>query len=807
MSVWLKISFLLLSILLSSCAATPDIHSRIPGTDLGINQPAELAMRLAVSPKNSQVAVGSVKHISNLWDISTGQKLKTFKMSSSVVGCAAWVVVQFMPDGKKIIVRDLGIKIVDIETGNIIREFSETSLDFAVSPDGKFILMGGPNHELAVLDLGTGHIRKLKGHADSGWRGAIYSVDISPDGKYGISSSFDTTVRLWNLETGEAVRRFIGHEGTFREGMVNSVKFSPDGKYALSGGSDKTLRLWEVETGKLIRTFRGHTDVLYSVAFSPDGRLALSGSWDATARLWDVSTGEILKIFKGHSEGYRSSFDPGVYVVRFTPDNRYALTVGDASLRIWDITTGREVAMMVSFEDGEWLTITSEGYYNASPNGHSYMSLITGGKTYGMEQFYDVFFRPDIVAAKLRGEDIGGLVTITMQDAIKMPPPVVEFTRTPATTDAPRAQVCYQVKNGGGGIGEVRLFHNGKLIDSDGYYREAAKTPSGKAPIVALNSKAIYDDMRSVSVKGTVENAPTTSKAKADVFEECKEVDAVPGENEVSVTAFNGANTVQGTMKTTRFISNIQAENPHLYILSIGINEYKDKSVTLKYAVKDAEDIKEKVLKQAATIYRPEYIHDELLTDANAAKRNILSRIQDLTKRVKPTDSVILFVAGHGILLQNQYYLLTHDFDGAMQAQSMISSNEIVEMSKKIKSLSQLFIFDTCHAGGVDYIVSGLYDARISVLAKKMGLHIYASANDRQAAMDGYKGNGLFTHTLLQGLNNNKATDKDGDGKVSVVELGGFSKQTTTDISRKTGQHQTPLIINFGKDNVLYKLN
>jgi len=718
MSVWLKISFLLLSILLSSCAATPDIHSRIPGTDLGINQPAELAMRLAVSPKNSQVAVGSVKHISNLWDISTGQKLKTFKMSSSVVGCAAWVVVQFMPDGKKIIVRDLGIKIVDIETGNIIREFSETSLDFAVSPDGKFILMGGPNHELAVLDLGTGHIRKLKGHADSGWRGAIYSVDISPD-----------------------------------------------------------------------------------------GRLALSGSWDATARLWDVSTGEILKIFKGHSEGYRSSFDPGVYVVRFTPDNRYALTVGDASLRIWDITTGREVAMMVSFEDGEWLTITSEGYYNASPNGHSYMSLITEGKTYGMEQFYDVFFRPDIVAAKLRGEDIGGLVTITMQDAIKMPPPVVEFTRTPATTDAPRAQVCYQVKNGGGGIGEVRLFHNGKLIDSDGYYREAAKTPSGKAPIVALNSKAIYDDMRSVSVKGTVENAPTTSKAKADVFEECKEVDAVPGENEVSVTAFNGANTVQGTMKTTRFTSNIQAENPHLYILSIGINEYKDKSVTLKYAVKDAEDIKEKVLKQAATIYRPEYIHDELLTDANAAKRNILSRIQDLTKRVKPTDSVILFVAGHGILLQNQYYLLTHDFDGAMQAQSMISSNEIVEMSKKIKSLSQLFIFDTCHAGGVDYIVSGLYDARISVLAKKMGLHIYASANDRQAAMDGYKGNGLFTHTLLQGLNNNKATDKDGDGKVSVVELGGFSKQTTTDISRKTGQHQTPLIINFGKDNVLYKLN
>ncbi len=805
MSVRLKISFLILSILLSSCAATPDIHSRIPGTDLGINQPAELAMRLAVSPIKSQVAVGSVKHILNLWDISTGQKLKTFKTSSSVGGYAAWVVVHFMPDGKKIIVRDHGIKIVDIETGNTIREFPEIYLDFAVSPDGKFILMGGPNHELAVLDLGTGHIRKLKGHADSGWRGAIYSVDISPDGKYGISSSFDTTVRLWNLETGEEVRRFIGHEGTFREGMVNSVKFSPDGKYALSGGSDKTLRLWDVATGNPVRTFRGHTDLIYSVAFSPDGRLALSGSWDSTARLWNVSTGETLKIFKGHSEGYKSIFDPGVYVVRFTPDNRYALTVGDASLRVWDIATGQEAAMMLSFEDGEWLAITREGYYNASPNGHSYMSLLTGEKTYGMEQFYDVFFRPDIVAAKLRGEDIGGLATITMQDAIKMPPPAVEFTSTPASTDAPMTQVCYRVKSVGGGIGEVRLFHNGKLIDSDGYYREAAKA-SGQAPIMALNSKAIYDDMRSISVKGIAENTPTTSKAKADVFEQCREVDAVPGENEVSVTAFNSANTVQSYMKTMRFTSKMQAENPHLYILSIGINAYKDKSVTLKYAVKDAEDIKEKVLKQAATIYRPENIHDELLTDASAAKRNILSRIQDLTKKIKPTDSFILFVAGHGVLLRNQYYLLTHDFNGTIQNESMISSNEIVEMSKKIKSLSQLFIFDTCHAGGVDYIVSGLYDARMSVLAKKMGLHIYASANDRQAAMDGYKGNGLFTYTLLDGLDNRKEADRNNDGKVGLVELGGYSKQATVSLSGKIGHSQTPLIINFGRDNPLYEL-
>jgi len=157
-------------------------------------------------------------------------------------------------------------------------------------------------------------------------------------------------------------------------------------------------------------------------------------------------------------------------------------------------------------------------------------------------------------------------------------------------------------------------------------------------------------------------------------------------------------------------------------------------------------------------------------------------------------------------LLQNQYYVLTHDYNGAVGDYSMISSNEIVEASKKIKSLSQLFIFDTCHAGGVDTIVSGLYDARMSVLAKKMGLHIYASAGDRQSAMDGYKGNGLFTYTLLDGLNNNREADKNKDGNVTIVGLGEYSKNATTRISKEIGQTQTPLIINFGKDSPLYKL-
>jgi uncharacterized caspase-like protein len=259
-------------------------------------------------------------------------------------------------------------------------------------------------------------------------------------------------------------------------------------------------------------------------------------------------------------------------------------------------------------------------------------------------------------------------------------------------------------------------------------------------------------------------------------------------------------------MKTINFNSKLKQEDPHLYILAVGIDQYKDSNVNLKYAVKDAKDLEEKLKTQSATLYKPENIHYSLLADIEATKTNIVKKVNELSNAIKPQDSFILFVGGHGVLLQNQYYMLTHDYDGVVNDISMISSNEIVEMSKKIKSLSQLFIFDTCHAGGVDTIVSGLYDARMSVLAKKMGLHIYASASDKQEAMDGYKGNGLFTYTLLDGLNNNKEADKNKDGKVTVVGLGEYSKKKTTDISKEIGHSQTPLIINFGKDSPIYKL-
>jgi WD40 repeat protein len=815
-------------LLLTSCMATPNIHVKSENTQMSVTQSAPIGGQAALSPDGKYLLIGVFKGGFRFWDISRGTMINKYEaglvivtdpnvlmnqMMSLGVGTVTKnmdsVPVAFTPDGKYFLSGGKELKVWDLASGKLIRIIGhEDAQRIAISSDGSRVLsLGYPrsgligfNSKMSLYDVNDG--RKISEWSVESSHNP--SVALSPGGKYALSkyrlNNFSTgKMALWDVSTGNVVHTYKGSYSSLQS-LTTSFALSPDGQYALSGGNDGSVRLWDVFSGAELKTIKGHTRFVEAVAFSPNGRYILSGGGsDGLVKLWDRSTGSEIKTF---SAGTKSA----ISYVAFSPDGKRIISMaGDASVRIFDVSTGEEIAMLIGFEDGEWLAITSEGYYNASAKGAQYLNVKFEGKDYTVNQFYDVFYRPDIVAAKLSGQDIKGLVSLTMKDASKNPPPIVEIVPL-KDTDSPKAKVCYSAKSTGGGIGEIRLFHNGKLIQSDGFYKEIARSTSDKTQLASLDSKAIYNDMRSVSIKGKVDSVTVSSKSKGETFEDCKEIDAVPGDNEISVTAFNSTNTVQGYMKTINFNSNVKAEDPHLYILAIGIDQYKDKGVNLKYAVKDAKDLEEKIKTQSATLYKQENIHYSILTDQEATKTNITGKINELTQKIKPQDSFILFVAGHGVLLQNQYYMLTHDFNGEVSNTSMISSNEIVEMSKKIKSLSQLFIFDTCHAGGVDTIVSGLYDARMSVLAKKMGLHIYASANDKQSAMDGYKGNGLFTYTLLNGLNNNKEADKNKDGKVTVVGLGEYSKKMTTEISKEVGYSQTPLIINFGKDSPIYKL-
>jgi WD40 repeat protein len=119
-------------------------------------------------------------------------------------------------------------------------------------------------------------------------------VAVAPDGSWLVSGSFDNTVGIWDVATGQEratfARRIDAQRATFtrRIEWVNAVAVAPDGSWLVSGNYDGTVRIWDVATGKQRATFTGHTGSVNAVAVSPDGSWLVSGSDDGTVRIWHL---------------------------------------------------------------------------------------------------------------------------------------------------------------------------------------------------------------------------------------------------------------------------------------------------------------------------------------------------------------------------------------------------------------------------------------------------------------------------------------------------------------------------------------
>jgi WD40 repeat protein len=115
-------------------------------------------------------------------------------------------------------------------------------------------------------------------------------VALSADGRTLVSSSYDDTMRVCCVQTGETMSVLHGPAS-----CLISVALSADGGRIVSGSDDGKVRIWDAPTGQLLLTLQGHTDWVACVALSADDRTVISGGNDRTLRLWDAQTGRLLE--------------------------------------------------------------------------------------------------------------------------------------------------------------------------------------------------------------------------------------------------------------------------------------------------------------------------------------------------------------------------------------------------------------------------------------------------------------------------------------------------------------------------------
>jgi serine/threonine protein kinase/WD40 repeat protein len=193
-----------------------------------------------------------------------------------------------------------------------------------------------PVKAAATMGGGTGLIRTFTGHTQS-----VNGVAFTPSGNYILSASGDSSVRVWDVASGEEKQRFEGHRGSIRD-----VALDPKGIWAISVAGNRhhqkvaewTVCMWEIATGKELHRLSGRGPSMMSVAVSRDGRQALFGNYDGTVWLYDVENWRELRRLNTH---------PGHCSVALSPNGKHLLTAAfegqhSSFMTLWNLETGTE---------------------------------------------------------------------------------------------------------------------------------------------------------------------------------------------------------------------------------------------------------------------------------------------------------------------------------------------------------------------------------------------------------------------------------------------------------------------------------
>lgn len=192
-------------------------------------------------------------------------------------------------------------------------------------------VMGDPEFEEAGLESNFVDV-PLEGHT-----GPLTGAVFSNDEIRVVTTSEDSTARLWDVSNGAQIGPALRHES-----YVTGVVFSPDSTRILTWSEDSTARVWDADSAGPIAVLR-HDDWVYGATFSSDSAKILTWSEDRTARLWDAATGQQIAPALSH--------DDAVNGATFYDDESRILTWSGREARFWNSTNSAQIGEALQHEN------------------------------------------------------------------------------------------------------------------------------------------------------------------------------------------------------------------------------------------------------------------------------------------------------------------------------------------------------------------------------------------------------------------------------------------------------------------------
>ena len=472
-----------------------------------------------------------------------------------------------------------------------------------------------------------------------------------------------------------------------------------------------------------------------SLAIAPDSRRFVLGSeWN-------------LRLFDGPGKARWRRPVPGtVWAVNVSGDGRFIVAAfSDGTIRWHREGDGREILALYPHTDGkQWVAWTPEGYFDASPGAEDLIGYHLNhgadrqGEFVDARQLWETFYQPGLIARRLdadgdkllreqvqRRGDVRSLLT-----ADSVPELVLESPAS-AQTDGSYL-LAVRVLRGGLGTGKLVL-----RVDDGAELAGRWNTPALTPGSVIRMPVDLADGRRKLSVE-LVDGRGVASKAVT-----------------ADVTVKRPDSAGEGT----------------LHVLAVGVAKYPHVTPQLKFAADDARAVASRLAKNGGARFNGRVV-TRTLTESEATVATIGRTLAEMAAKARPDDTFVLFMAGHGTLVDEQYYFLPWELDNADDAavRKQGLSQQQLRSWLSLLPVKSLLLLDTCRAGNALQLAAGAAaeEGAASTLSRLSQRSVIAASSSDNVALEGYNGHGVFSWVVLDALDH---ADYDDNGAVDVTDI------------------------------------